>query len=729
MNDTTDYRIADMQWLPKAKSTKSRVRFAVKVILLVLTSLLVFLAAYFPLTYKWAQTTWSDLTVREIIYHLTMPAEGTATNMLMQHITRCLVPAIVITAAFVAVVIIIWKKQTAAAFLKGGAAALSGIIVMNTVASFWTEMEVTEYMESQTNYSSFIDGNYVDPSSVDLTFPEEKRNLIYIFLESMENTFADTASGGAFEENVIPELTKLSLENENFSGGNTQLNGGVPMTGATWTIAAMFAQTSGLPLTISVGQNEMSSQEEFFPGATTLGDILEDAGYEQTLLLGSDATFGGRTLYFTTHGNYNIRDYYYYQNNGTIPEDYYVWWGYEDLYLFENAKTELEELSSGSKPFNLTMLTVDTHFEDGYVCSLCGDEYDDQYSNVYRCSSCQVSEFIEWCSQQDWYENTTIVISGDHLTMDGNYCDDVPDDYQRTVYTTVINGAAQPEEEQYRSYTTFDMFPTTLAALGVAIPGDRLGLGTNLYSSTNTLLEVYGFNEMESGLEAKSELMDNLTAGILVPSCKTQVLEYDHNTDTVQVIVSDISGPNLDTVRSVYANVYKESDQSDSVSYQLEDRGDGSYIGTIYFGDFNYESGKYNIVVHAINDEGGDYNLGASNVDMMKADEAGTDGGDDVSYGFTVGNFDPATGMFEISYARLNMEDLTGVQFAVWKHEDQSDLRWYPAVLGEDGVYKAEVNAFDYVFDDTPFYVDLYEMLNDGSSKMIRREYYRISEE
>lgn len=39
------------------------------------------------------------------------------------------------------------------------------------------------------------------------------------------------------------------------------------------------------------------------------------------------------------------------------------------------------------------MLTVDTHFTDGYVCELCQNQYDEQYSNVIACSSRQVSEF------------------------------------------------------------------------------------------------------------------------------------------------------------------------------------------------------------------------------------------------------------------------------------------------------------------------------------------------
>ena len=36
------------------------------------------------------------------------------------------------------------------------------------------------------------------------------------------------------------------------------------------------------------------------------------------------------------------------------------------------------------------------------------------------------------------------------------------------------------------------MYPSTLAALGVKVDGERLGLGTNLFSIKETLTEQYG---------------------------------------------------------------------------------------------------------------------------------------------------------------------------------------------------------------------------------------------
>ena len=44
-------------------------------------------------------------------------------------------------------------------------------------------------------------------------------------------------------------------------------------------------------------------------------------------------------------------------------------------------------------------------------CKKCENEFSDQYSNVIRCSSKQISEFVNWIKQQDFYKNTTIIIA------------------------------------------------------------------------------------------------------------------------------------------------------------------------------------------------------------------------------------------------------------------------------------------------------------------------------
>ena len=366
-----------------------------------------------------------------------------------------------------------------------------------------------DYLAARRIDTEIYDKYYIDTATVELTFPEKKKNLVYIYMESMEMSLADESHGGGKSVNVIPELTDIALENDCFNGDTDILNGARSLYNSTWTIAGLVAQTSGLPLGINhVLTNNINSISSFMPGATTLGDILEKEGYHNVFMLGSDAKFGNRDVYFKEHGNYDIDDYYWARNNNKLPDkSYYVWWGYEDDKLFTYAKEELTSLAESDEPFALSLLTVDTHFVNGYLCDDCPDTFTSQYSNVLACSSKKVSELVEWIESQPWGEDTVIVLNGDHLCMDSKYYEDMPDDYERKTYTAIIN-SSKKEPDTTRLYSTMDLFPTTLSAMGVTIKGDRLGLGTDLYSDTPTLLEELGENYLNYELSLNSTFYD-----------------------------------------------------------------------------------------------------------------------------------------------------------------------------------------------------------------------------
>lgn len=610
---------------------KVEIREKVKAVLVVigtiLSALLTTIATLLCFSIKWMFDTWTNLSMDELVYHMTAPLEGTNEGMIQEYLDICVVPAILMLILMLILLITFRKEKCRYLIIIVASIIISIVVSVIGVKITWNKLDVGDYVDGQSNYSTFVDDYYVDPAEVSLSFPEQKRNLIYIFLESMETTYADKENGGAFDKNVIPELTELAQENEDFSGEDKELNGGYAMTGATWTMGGMFAQTSGLPLSISIDGNDMDTQDHFFAGAVTLGDVLESAGYCQNLMIGSDATFGGRKLYFTEHGNYNIYDYNYASENGLIPPDYRVWWGYEDEKLFSFAKDKLTELSQQSVPFNLTLLTVDTHFEDGYPCELCTDEFgDNQYANVMACSSRQVKELVDWIQQQDFYENTTIVISGDHPTMDKDFCEDIDEDYIRKVYTTYINPAAELETTEKRNYTTFDNFPTTLAALGVKIDGNRLGLGTNLFSSTQTLTERFGIDKMESELKKKSKMMEKLgdirevetdigTQTVQeenIPAAELSIGDYDYNYSSLPISVTNISNV-PGNIQSVMAAVWKEADQSDLQWVELYQLEDGSYYADLYVADYGETPGDYNVHIYVI-DESGTPNIVAAQI-------------------------------------------------------------------------------------------------------------------
>ncbi len=554
----------------------------------------------------WMFNTWSYLTMDELVYHLNSPLEGTSEEIIMQYVEYCVPAAILVLLAIVILMIVLHKRKKLYHITMAVIMLLSVLLVGYFLHMTWVRLDIADYSENKSKYSTFIDENYIDADDVVIRFPEKKRNLIYIYLESMETTYADLENGGAFAENYIPELTEIAQENEDFSGSEMRLDGGYSMPQTTWTVAAMFAQTAGLPLSIPLENNQMNTQDSFFTATTNLGDILQQAGYSQTLLIGSDATFGGRRLLFSGHGDFAIHDYNYAVEEKMIPEGYRVWWGYEDKRLFGFAKRELLSLSKQEEPFNLTILTVDTHREDGYLCEDCGNKFgNDQYGNVIACSSKQVAEFVRWIQRQDFYENTTIVIAGDHPTMDSDFCQDIDRNYTRKVYTAFINSAVQPAEpDAYREYTTFDYYPTTLAGLGVEIEGNRLGLGTNLFSGERTLVEKYQRGRMEAELNRKSRFMEDLSSYIKpAPEAVITLQDYDDTTGIASILITDIQNVEEDIVAMNVA-VWTEEEQADIQWMQAALNEDGDYTMDINIASFGYHLDNYHIDVYAVLDNG-----------------------------------------------------------------------------------------------------------------------------
>ena len=533
----------------------------------------------------------ASLNLDEILFTLSHPVDGTDAGYYWSIIRFSVIPAVCVVFALIVLQHFLDAKvlsekedgrltKVLGRWLLPAAAILSGIFCAACIIQVWTKLGVSEYLKNRGETSTWIEDNYADPNEVQITFPEKKRNLLYLYLESMEVAYSDKASGGIFDENYIPNLTKLSEEVIDFGGSSREkksnaasgqanssgqdaeqsgssgtgrvMNGASSWKYTTWTMGGMFAATSGLPLKIpiemnGVDTNFMSTQDSFFPNLTTLGDILQQEGYENDLLIGSDATFGGRRLYFSTHGDYNFYDYLYYSQNGILPKGYKVFWGFEDKRLFEFAKSRLTELAASDKPFNLTMLTVDTHYPDGFTCSLCENTYDSPYANAIACSDRQVSAFLEWCKEQDWYEDTVIVVSGDHPTM-ASFCDKAPEDYVRKVYTAYLNPAKAPQRDEWREYATVDFFPTTLSAMGVEIEGGRLGLGTDLFSDQDTLTETMGREAIDEELSKTSEWM-NQQSRVEPLTADVTYDPYDEENHKLSFTIRNVSSDKVDGFR------------------------------------------------------------------------------------------------------------------------------------------------------------------------------------
>lgn len=458
--------------------------------------LLLLIGFVLALSAQWAYDYFGLSCFEQIIFHLKVPLEGTNTQFIKDWIRKCFLKGLAFSLVLYAPCVFrIYKNH------------YSGICIIGFICCIiygLYKVKIVEYIGNQFRTTDLYENYYADGRTVSVTFPEKKRNLILLYVESMETTYTSVENGGNYPSDLVPEITALAKEHLNFSH-QEKLGGPHVVAGTGWTTGGLVAASSGVPLCIPFHSPSFNESTDFLPGAYTLGDILQKEGYEQEFLIGSEAAFGGRKFYYDKHGNYKIFDLGEARRQGKIPENYREFWGYEDEKLFEFAKEEITKLAGGSKPFNFTMLTVDTHHPYGYVDRNYQNEYPEQLSNIIRGNSRKVGAFMEWLKEQPFYEDTTILISGDHLSMAAEYINSTYDrHYDRTVLHTFIHSMEQTTYNKNRIFTTFDMYPTILSAMGAKIEGDRLGLGVNLFSGKKTVAEEIGLVKLDQELRKQS---------------------------------------------------------------------------------------------------------------------------------------------------------------------------------------------------------------------------------
>lgn len=489
----------------------------------IINYLLFFLVILIIFSTMWALRSYDNIQPEEILFYLTVPIDSTESGIINDYLLTSLAPAILLSSISVYFISEFFKKiknhnivtyinifnKNIKFKIKGKIINLTTniiLLILAIVAIYYCadQLNLNNYISSQLVESTFIEENYVDAKDIKLEFPNKKKNLIYIYVESLETTYFKNDIGGNQQEELMPELRELVKDSVNFSNTD-KVGGATQISNLTWTTAGMVGTTSGLPLKINPGITNERGFKSLLSGAYTLGDILKEAGYNQMIMFGSDATFGNRSIYFQGHGNYQIYDYDTAKENKKIAENYYEWWGFEDSKLLSYAKEEIMKMSEEAKPFNFTLLTANTHSPDGYLDKDCESKFSSNYANSIACSSKQIADFVNWIKKQSFYEDTTIVITGDHLSMDTNFFKNMDPNYIRTVFNMFINSSVESQNTKNRLYTTMDLFPTTLASLGVKIPKNRLALGTNLFSTEKTLIEKYGPEKVNEEIQLKSK--------------------------------------------------------------------------------------------------------------------------------------------------------------------------------------------------------------------------------
>ena len=473
----------------------------------ILLAIFILMCSTFILGSLFVKKLFPDVAFEELYFYLTNGVESSDNSLFILGLKNCLILIIIFSIMIYFIIdkmyitnIILKKKKNLLKIFKIVYLNLFLILSLYILAY---NLNFFKYLKDQASISELIEKRYVDPRKVDVKFPL-KKNLIMIYVESLETSLFTKEQGGYWDYSVIGELYDLLNDSDStvFYQSNKAQSMEMLDTSA-WTTASVVANSSGLPFKIPIKRNSYHSNN-FMDGAYALGDLLKDNGYYNELISSARTSFGGIKEYFKRHGNFKIIDINSYANfDLQITKDDMCKWGFNDKFLFDSAKKRLNVIKNMDKPFNLVLQTIDTHYVDGYIGNYSVNKYDTRYENVYATESKLIVNFINWVKKQDFYKDTTIVIVGDHLSMQTSYFESRGAN-KRYVYNCYINSAIKKSNTSNRIYTALDTYPTILSSIGAIVDGDKLGLGTNLFSDKKTLDEEYGFDKLNKELNKKS---------------------------------------------------------------------------------------------------------------------------------------------------------------------------------------------------------------------------------
>lgn len=282
----------------------------------------------------------------------------------------------------------------------------------------------------------------------------QDKNLVLIYLESLE----DSLTREQFFPGLTPNLQQLKKEGLTF-------NGIQQYPGTSWTVAGIVSSQCGTPLLSQTTLNGNDLQATGFLGnATCLGDVLQAAGYRQEFIGGANREFAGKRYFLESHGYQKVDGVF--TLRAQYPELTAGQWGLYDDDLFDLAAERFAELAGAGQPFNLTVLTLDTH-APGRPSPDCPvyPGTTSRFIQAVHCSDFLVGRFIERLRQHPAWENTLVMMMSDHLAFQNTRQQDFPDGAPQQLLLTVLNGGQQGEVDVQGAH--MDVAPTLLALADV----------------------------------------------------------------------------------------------------------------------------------------------------------------------------------------------------------------------------------------------------------------------
>lgn len=222
----------------------------------------------------------------------------------------------------------------------------------------------------------------------------KRPNIILIIVEGFTANVIESLGG---RKDITPNFNRLSKEGVFFT--NFYASGDRTDKGLVSILSAFPAQTQR-----SIIKFPDKTQKLFY-----LSRKLEALDYQTSFVYGGDADFANYRSFLTYGGFRHITSVDDFDSDLNTSK-----WGVHDQYLFEQAEKELDTTSL-KQPFFKAMLTLSSHEPfDVPLKQFAGEDDASLFLNsCYYTDKC-IADFIAYCKQQPWWNNTLIVITADH---------------------------------------------------------------------------------------------------------------------------------------------------------------------------------------------------------------------------------------------------------------------------------------------------------------------------
>lgn len=332
-----------------------------------------------------------------------------------------------------------------------------------------------------TAVENFINQNRATPNA-SYTGVAKGKNVFFIHLESFQQFLINYKVN---DVEVTPNLNQLVADQNTLSFDNffNQVGQGKTSDAEMMTENSLF----GLPSGSAMSNYGTTNTFEATPA------ILDQQGYTTAVMHGGTGSFWNRENTYKSWGY----DFFYSLSSYENKKDYYLNYGLKDKIFLQQSAKMIEQLP---QPFYTKIITVTNHYpypldkEDQTIeKTTTGDKTVDGYVQTAHYLDQALGEFITWLKESGLYDNSMIVMYGDHYGISGNHkeasakllgketfnnFDDLQ--FQRVPFIIHMNGLQGGINHTYGG--EIDVMPTILNLLGVDDEG-TIQFGSDMLAS------------------------------------------------------------------------------------------------------------------------------------------------------------------------------------------------------------------------------------------------------